>query len=95
MLHQQTHPQPVDGCAPCRWATVAISANATPTRRRFAKETIDREARWEKDHDAYRRMWRDGLSPKVLDGAAELERRAKNEADVELGLGASEMFDVA
>lgn len=95
MLHHQTHPLPVDGCDPCRWASVAISANATPSRRPFAKENIDREARWTKDHDAYRRMWRDGLAPKVLDGAAELERRAKTAADVNFGLGASEVLDVA
>lgn len=98
ILHARTHENlDVEGCFGCRVASVSVAPSATPSRNRGAeaKATNEREQRWAKDHAAYKRMWNQGLSPKVLDGAADLESRAVNEADVELGLGMSEHVEIA
>jgi hypothetical protein len=43
------------------------------------------EKRWEKEHAAYRRLRKDGLQPKSLSGADELEQRAESKLEVEMG----------
>lgn len=43
------------------------------------------ETGWNKDHAAYRRLRRQGLQPKVLDGCAELENRAVDQFEIETG----------
>jgi len=95
MKHRERHPIPVDGCFGCRVATVSIAPSATPSRNRGAeaKANNEREQRWARDHAAYRRLWNEGLSPHVLDGAADLERDAKGKADIELFMGASSMVE--
>lgn len=63
--------------------SVSVSKVATPSRGGRVPMLVDRERQWETDHAAYRRMRREGLQPKVLDGAAELEKRAETRLDVE------------
>lgn len=96
-LHAKRHPTlDIPGCFGCRVAHVNLAPSATPSRKggAAAREANDREQRWDRDHAAYRRMWNDGLAPCVLDGAADLEARAKNAADVELGLGMSDHVEI-
>lgn len=90
MIHQRTHPkldQP--GCFGCRIASVAIAPSATGSE--HAAQINDTERRWSKDHAAYKRLVADGLQPKVLDGAAELERRATRDVEITHGLGAPDV----
>lgn len=77
---------------PCRCATfrehiagVRIAPSATPTTTggQHAFVTKHKEKKWSKDHDAYRRLRRDGVQPGRLDGAARLEATAVNRQDVE------------
>ena len=70
-----------------RWLSVSISPSATPTRNRGAEvATVGKtESRWAKDHDAYRRLRKDGLQPKALDGAANIEARANTADEVTMG----------
>lgn len=98
MIHARKHPTlDVAGCYPCKLASLSVAASATPSRNGGAEAHAnnEREKRWTRDHAAYKRMWKQGLSPKVLDGAAELESRAVNAADVEHGLGASNYLEAA
>lgn len=91
-LHAQTHPTlDVEGCFGCRIASVNLAPSATPSRNRGAesKANAEREKRWTRDHAAYKRLWAEGLSPRHLDGAADLERDAKGKADIEMFMGAS------
>ncbi len=62
----------------------ALSMSITPTRSGAAKvrEVNEREATWDKDHAAYRRMRREGLQPKHLAGSADLEREARDPVEI-------------
>lgn len=88
MLHRRTHPDPVEGCFGCKVLGVNLSMEATPSRAsgRAVKEVADRERRWHTDMRAYKNLRRDGLQPKKIDGAAEVERRAKESWQVETGI---------
>lgn len=91
VLHQRTHPTlDVPGCFGCRCAHVAVAPSATPSRRGGdrAAELNAKERQWSTDHAAYRRLVSNGLQPKTLDGAADLERRASTSVEIEHGLGA-------
>jgi hypothetical protein len=81
VLHRRTHPVFVEGCGPCRWASVAISADATPTRTPRAAEINATEKRWGPDMDAYKRLVESGTQPNNIDGCAELEQTAENKYD--------------
>lgn len=98
MIHRQTHPEFVEGCFACKIACVTVAPSANTSREGGADAAIknDMERRWSKDHAAYRRLVKDGLQPKTLDGAAALEQRANTRAEVEHGLGApKEISDAA
>jgi hypothetical protein len=87
MKHQEVHPHlDVEGCFGCKVASTAFAASATPSRRPGAAHSRwvnDTEKRWHKDMDAYRRLVRDGVQPKGIDGAAEREARANTRVEVE------------
>ena len=87
MKHRETHPDlDVDGCFGCKIANVSVSSSAMPNRRKQAHSINQKEARWDKDMDAYKRLRQDGLQPKSIDGSAEVEKKAKTEFQVESGL---------
>jgi len=44
------------------------------------------ERGWNKDMPAYKRLRADGLQPKKIDGAAEVEKRAQEGWQVETGI---------
>ena len=63
--------------------SVSVAGSAMPTRKGAVNRIADTEKRWAKDHDAYRRLSRDGLDPQSLDGAADLEARAESRHEIE------------
>ena len=87
MKHRETHPNlDVDGCFACKISHVAISSDATPTRRADNARINETERQWHKDMDAYKRLRQDGLQPKKIDGSAKVEARATEKYQVETGL---------
>ena len=88
MLHRTKHPTPVDGCFGCKVMSVGLSMESAPTTKAGAqvKEIADRERRWDRDMGAYKRLRRDGLQPKRIDGAADVERRAQEPWQVTTGI---------
>lgn len=82
------------GCGkPCRCSTyrehllsVGIAASAMPTRRGEVVDFLTRERALAKDADAYRRLRKEGLQPKGVDGSHRLEARADRAIEVETGV---------
>jgi len=85
MIHRRTHPTFVAGCFACKLATVDFGAAATPYRRPAANNKVAMEARWNADIPAYRRLLKDGLEPRQIDGCAAIEARAETAHDVNPG----------
>jgi hypothetical protein len=85
--HQETHPNlDVDGCFGCKIAGIAISSAAMPGRKAYSHGINETEKRWHKDMDAYKRLRKDGLQPKRIDGSHEVEAKAVEKYQVETGL---------
>ena len=84
--HQETHPTlDVEGCFACRISSVSMDSSCTPNRRKDAARINQTEARWHKDMDAYKRLRKDGLQPKTIDGSANVEKKAEHAYQVETG----------
>jgi hypothetical protein len=62
--------------------TIAFSSDALPTRKPSATQTNIREKRWQADHDAFRRLTKQGYMPAQIDGSALREQKGQNEWDV-------------
>jgi putative FmdB family regulatory protein len=65
--------------------SVAIAASSMPTRSEAASVEKNTEI-MHKDVAAYKRLRKDGVQPKSVKGAAELERRAGSRWEVETGM---------
>lgn len=65
----------------------AVFAAALPNKSGMAsvREINEREKRWDRDLPAYARMRKNGVQPRGIDGAAELERVAETKTEVEMG----------
>lgn len=88
MKHAETHPTlDVEGCFGCRIAGIRMGTNSTTTRGKQVQETNKVERAWQKDMPAYKRLRKEGLQPKRIDGAAEVEKKAEHKWQVETGLG--------
>lgn len=84
--HQEDHPNlDVEGCFACKVAGISFGANASTTRGAQVAETNKIEKGWNKDMPAYKRLRAEGLQPKRIDGAAEVEKKAKESWQVETG----------
>lgn len=84
MKHAETHPSlDVPGCFGCKVAGVSFGANSTTTSGANVASTNRTAKNWDKDIPAYKRLRKEGLQPKSVDGAAALEARATTVADVE------------
>lgn len=84
MKHQETHPNlDVEGCFGCRVAGISFGTNTTTTRGQSVAEINQRAKNWDKDMPAYKRLRKNGVQPKSIDGAAALEARASTVAEVE------------
>ena len=76
----------VEGCFGCKVAGVRMGTNSTTTRGKRVAEINQTERNWNKDMPAYKRLRADGLQPKRIDGAAEVEKKAKEKWQVETGI---------
>jgi hypothetical protein len=84
MKHMETHPNlDVEGCFGCRVAGISFGANPSTTKGQEVAKINERAKNWDKDMPAYKRLRRNGLQPKGIDGAAALEARATTAAEVE------------
>ena len=84
MKHAEVHPGlDVEGCFGCKVAGVAFGSNSTTTRGGRVADINRTERQWNVDMPAYKRLRQDGLQPRSVDGAADLEKRATTEAQVE------------
>lgn len=87
MKHRETHPNlDVEGCFGCRIAGVRMGANSTTTRGGRVAQINATERGWNKDMPAYKRLREQGLQPKRIDGAAEVEKKANETWQVETGI---------
>ena len=74
-----------DDCFGCKIQTISIAASAMPTRSEAAR--VERETQvMHSDVAAYKRLRKDGVQPKSVKGAAELERRAGSRWEIETGM---------
>lgn len=62
-----------------------VGAAAMPTRKAHIVREEVKERRLSDDLPAYKRLRRNGVQPKGIDGSAVLEKRAEDQFDVELG----------
>jgi hypothetical protein len=84
MKHMETHPNlDVEGCFGCRVAGISFGANPSTTKGQEVAKINERAKNWDKDMPAYKRLRKNGLQPKGIDGAAALEARATTAAEVE------------
>lgn len=87
--HQETHPYlDVEGCFGCKVSAVGFSAELMPTRSGSSRSAsvIQKERVLDKDLDAYKRLRQDGIQPKTIDGAANVESRAQEKWQAESGI---------
>ena len=74
-----------DDCFGCKIQTISIAASAMPTRSEAA--SIERNTEiMHRDVAAYKRLRKDGVQPKSIKGAAELETRAGSRWEIETGM---------
>jgi hypothetical protein len=88
VIHQQTHPNlDVEGCFACRVSGIRMGMNTTTTRGQNVESINRTERNWQKDMPAYKRLRKEGLQPKSIDGAAAVEKKAEHKWQVETGIG--------
>lgn len=88
MKHQETHPNlDVEECFGCRVAGIRMGMNSTTSRGSKVAQINKTERQWNVDMPAYKRLRREGLQPKRIDGAAEIEKKAEHKFQVETGIG--------
>ena len=88
MKHQETHPNlDVEDCFGCRVAGIRMGMNSTTSRGSKVAQINKTERQWNVDMPAYKRLRREGLQPKRIDGAAEIEKKAEHRFQVETGIG--------
>lgn len=63
-----------------------MGTNTTTSRGQRVAEINQTERNWNKDMPAYKRLRREGLQPRKIDGAAEVEKKAKEAWQVETGI---------
>jgi hypothetical protein len=84
LKHRETHPNlDVEGCFGCRVAGIQVGANSTTTRGSVVEETNQREKRWNRDMPAYKRLRKQGLQPRAIEGASLLEKHATDRWQIE------------
>lgn len=84
LKHRETHPSlNVEGCFGCRVAGVQMGTNSTTTGGSSVAEINQREKNWNKDMPAYKRLRREGLQPKGIDGCHAVEQLATSRHQIE------------
>ncbi len=77
-------------CWKCREGTgcireVSFAPSAMPSRHPSAVATVAKDKQWDADMPAYQRLRRNGVQPPRIDDSAELEKRASDQFEIELG----------
>lgn len=83
MKHREVHPTDVEGCFGCKVLGVRMGANTTTSRGARVEEINQRERGWNRDMPAYKRLRKQGLQPRQIDGAAVLEKHANERWQIE------------
>lgn len=85
VTHGVTHWDP-ESCYGCRLKTVNLAPSALPSRGTGeAIEVKEREARWERDIDAYTTLRRQGYQPRSVDGSHRMATVATHPAEIQMG----------
>jgi hypothetical protein len=76
-------------CFKCREGTgciraVSFAPTAMPNRHPQAVEGVAKDKQWDKDMPAYQRIRRNGVQPRRIDDAAQLETRANDQFEIEM-----------
>ena len=79
-IHKWPPPRKVDLA---KLRSISIASSATPSRRGAVRDINAKEKRWDSDIPAYRRLRADGVQPRQVDGARELELNANEVHEVE------------
>lgn len=66
---------------------MSVAPSALPSRKAGteAARIEATERQWDKDGDAYKRLRRDGLQPRDIDGCAALEAKANHPMEIAMG----------
>lgn len=89
---QSIHADALTACAYCDrpvdkvMTPPNISASALATRGEEVVAIEAKEQRWQRDMPAYARFRRQGIQPKAIDGADEMEARARTRFQIETGI---------
>lgn len=83
--HAERHVDFHDGCWACKVRSVGVSAEAMPNRKGPIAAVNAKDKVLSDDLAAYKRLRRDGLQPKRIDGSATVEARANSQFDIDLG----------
>ena len=84
MKHREIHPGlDVEVCFGCKVAGVRMGSNSTTTRGARVEEINQREKGWNRDMPAYKRLRKQGLQPRQIDGCSVLEKGATERWQIE------------
>lgn len=84
-IHQrQVHQEYVEDCFMCKVSSVSLSTGVANSNPKY-HEVEAREKRWNRDMPAYKRLRDQGYQPRSIDGAADLERDATTQFEIESG----------
>lgn len=85
MSHREHHPVPVESCFGCKVLSVNVGAGALENKGKAVREMSAKDTNLAADLDAYSRLRADGLQPKHIDGAKDLESKVGSQFDIDLG----------
>lgn len=85
LTHKAKHPEFVADCFTCKVLTVGFSQAAMPTRKPHIVFDTLKEKRLSDDLPAYKRLRLNGVQPTAIDGAADIEKRAEDRFEIEMG----------
>lgn len=84
MKHREVHPTDVEGCFGCKVASIQVAPSALGSTQAIVSR--QRDDALDKDLDAYKRLRKNGLQPKAIDGSAALEKSdIRSQFDIDLG----------
>lgn len=66
--------------------SVSFAPTAMPNRHPRAVEGVAMDSKWDADMPAYKRLRANGIQPQHIDDCAELEGRANDQFEVEMGV---------
>lgn len=73
------------GDADLVFTSPAIAADALPNKKHGVRAAEATERKWDADMPAYKRLRKEGLQPRGVDGAAMVEQQAQHPLEIEMG----------